>query len=56
MRNLTMSGFYTSEIGVKDLGYMGNRPNKWNGVPQEVLTQYRLAYSEKELKECISFT
>src|SRR5688500_3274196 len=25
MRNLTATGFYTSEIGVKDLGYMGNR-------------------------------
>jgi gluconate 2-dehydrogenase gamma chain len=55
MRNLTMSGFYTSEIGVKDLGYIGNRPNQWNGVPDDVLKQYNLAYSEKELKECISF-
>jgi gluconate 2-dehydrogenase gamma chain len=55
MRNLTMSGFYTSEIGVKDLGYIGNQPNQWNGVPPEVLKQYNLAYSEKELKECISF-
>ncbi len=55
MRNLTASGFYTSEIGVNDLGYVGNRPNQWNGVPDEVLKQYNLAYSEKELKECISF-
>lgn len=55
MRNLTMSGFYTSEIGVRDLGYIGNRPNQWNGVPEDVLKQYNLAYSEKELKECISF-
>jgi gluconate 2-dehydrogenase gamma chain len=55
MRNLTMSGFYTSEIGVKDIGYIGNRPNQWNGVPDDVLKQYHLSYSEKELKECISF-
>ena len=55
MRNLTMSGFYTSEIGVKDIGYLGNRPNQWNGVPQEVLKQYNIAYTEKELKECINF-
>jgi hypothetical protein len=55
MRNLTMSGFYTSEIGVKDIGYIGNRPNQWNGVPDEVLKQYNLAYTEKELKECVSF-
>src|SRR5215216_1210236 len=40
MRNLTATGFYTSEIGVKDVGYMGNRPNNWNGVPDEVLKQY----------------
>ena len=55
MRNLTLTGFYTSEIGVKDIGYQGNRPNQWNGVPADVLKQYNLAYTEKELKECISF-
>jgi hypothetical protein len=56
MRNLTATGFYTSEIGVKDVGYMGNTPNQWNGVPDDVLKQYNLAYTEKELKECISFS
>jgi gluconate 2-dehydrogenase gamma chain len=55
MRNLTATGFYTSEIGVKDVGYMGNTPNQWNGVPDDVLKQYNLAYTEKELKECVSF-
>ena len=55
MRNLTASGFYTSEIGVADMGFKGNAPNQWNGVPDEVLKQHNLAYSEKELKECISF-
>ena len=55
MRNLTATGFYTSEIGVKDVGYMGNVPNQWNGVPDDVLKQYNMAYTEKELKECISF-
>ena len=56
MRNLTASGFYTSEMGIKDVGYAGNKPNQWNGVPDEVLKQYGLAYTEKELKECVSFT
>lgn len=56
MRNLTATGFYTTEIGVKDVGYMGNTPNQWNGVPADVLKQYNLAYTEKELKECISFS
>jgi gluconate 2-dehydrogenase gamma chain len=55
MRNLTASGFYSSEIGGKDVGYMGNVPNQWNGVPADVLKQYNLAYTEKELKECVSF-
>jgi gluconate 2-dehydrogenase gamma chain len=55
MRNLTASGFYTSEMGIKDVGYAGNKPNQWNGVPDEVLKQYQLAYTDKELKECVSF-
>ena len=55
MRNLTSSGFYSSEIGVKDIGYAGNTPNKWNGVPDDVLKQYNVAYTEKELKECVKF-
>ncbi len=55
MRNLTATGFYTSEIGGKDVGYMGNVPNQWNGVPDDVLKQYNMAYTEKELKECIGF-
>lgn len=54
-RNLTMTGFYTSEIGVKDLGYLGNVPNQWNGVPEDVLKQYNYAYSEQDLKVCISY-
>lgn len=53
IRDLVTTGFYTAEIGVKDLGYMGNVPNMWAGVPDDVLKQYGLAYTEKELKECI---
>ncbi|TDO28655.1 gluconate 2-dehydrogenase subunit 3 family protein [Sediminibacterium goheungense] len=56
MRDLTLTGFYTSEIGVKDLDYRGNVPNKWNGVPEDVLKQYKMAYSEREMKECASYT
>jgi gluconate 2-dehydrogenase gamma chain len=42
MRSLTATGFYTSKIGIKDLGYVGNNPNKWEGVPADVLAQYNL--------------
>jgi len=55
LRNLTASGFYTTQMGFKDLGYMGNQPNQWNGVPDDVLKQHGIAYTEKELKECVSF-
>jgi hypothetical protein len=55
MRDLVATGFYTSEIGGKDVGYMGNVPNQWNGVPDDVLKQYGYSYSERELKECVSF-
>jgi len=55
MRNLTATGFYTSAIGVKDVGYLGNAPNQWNGVPADVLKQYGLSYTEKELRECVNY-
>ncbi|HZK63268.1 MAG TPA: gluconate 2-dehydrogenase subunit 3 family protein [Puia sp.] len=56
IRNLVATGFYTTEMGVKDVGYVGNVPNQWNGVPADVLKQYNMAYTEKELKECVSFS
>lgn len=37
MRNLTASGFYTTKEGIADLGYQGNRPGVWTGVPEDVL-------------------
>lgn len=40
MRDLTASGFFTSKIGLADIGYMGNTPGKWTGVPDDVLKQY----------------
>jgi gluconate 2-dehydrogenase gamma chain len=40
MRDLTASGFWSSEMGTKDIGYAGNAPNKWLGVPADVLKQY----------------
>jgi hypothetical protein len=40
MRDLTASGFFTSKIGIADIGYMGNSPTKWTGVPDDVLKQY----------------
>lgn len=55
MRDLTCTGFYTTKMGIEDIGYAGNQPNQWNGVPDDVLKQYGLAYTEKEMKECVSY-
>ena len=42
MRDLTACGFYTTKMGIDDLGYVGNVPTQWKGVPLEVLKQYGL--------------
>lgn len=42
MRELTAIGFFTSKMGIADLGYKGNTPGKWEGVPENVLKQYGL--------------
>ncbi len=55
MRDLTACGFFTSEIGIKDLGYVGNRPNQWDGVPEDVLAQYGVKYDERTLAESVKF-
>jgi gluconate 2-dehydrogenase gamma chain len=42
LRDLTAAGFFTSKMGIEDLGYKGNTPNEWKGVPPEILKQYGL--------------
>ena len=54
MRDLTMTGFYTTKIGIDDLGYVGNVPNVWDGVPEDELKQLGLAYDEEWLVKCIN--
>ena len=56
MRDLTVTGFYTTKMGGDDLGYVGNQPNQWNGVPDDVLKQYNVAYTDKENKECVKYS
>ena len=53
MRNLTVTGYYTSKVGIEDLGYKGNMPNIWDGVPEDVLEQHGVAYDEEWLAKCI---
>lgn len=53
IRNLVTTGYFTSKEGIEYLGYMGNKPNVWDGVPQDVLDKHGLAYDEKMLKQSI---
>ncbi|MCH1538474.1 MAG: gluconate 2-dehydrogenase subunit 3 family protein [Flavobacteriaceae bacterium] len=53
IKNLIMTGYFTSEIGIKELGYAGNIPNVWNGVPQHVLDDHGLEYDPEWIAECI---
>jgi len=53
MRNLTVTGYYTSKVGIADLGYKGNQPNVWDGVPQDVLDQHGVAYDPEWIAKCI---
>lgn len=46
MRNLVMTGYFTSSAGIKELGYQGNQPNVWDGVPDEVLKDHGMSYDE----------
>ena len=42
LRDLTATGFFTSKVGIADIGYVGNVPNKWEGVPADIIKQYGL--------------
>ena len=53
MRDLVSTGFFTSRIGVEYLGYQGNTPGFWDGVPEEVLNKHGFEYDQKTLDECI---
>ena len=53
IRDLVVTGYFTSAVGLKDLGYQGNSPNVWDGVPDEVLKDHDVAYDEAWLAKCI---
>ena len=36
-RDLVASGFWSSKIGIEDIGYMGNQPYDWQGCSHEAL-------------------
>jgi hypothetical protein len=40
-------------MGIEDLGYKGNTPNVWDGVPEDVLEQHGVAYDPEWLAKCV---
>ena len=53
MRDLTLTGYYTTALGFEDLGYQGNTPNVWDGVPEEVLAKHGMSYEREWLEKCV---
>ncbi len=53
MRGLTVTGYYTSKVGIADLGYKGNMPNVWDGVPEAVLEKHGMAYDPEWVAKCV---
>jgi hypothetical protein len=46
MRDLVAAGFWSSRMGVEDLGYIGNRPSLWTGAPPAVLQKLGVRYED----------
>lgn len=53
LRNLTLTGYYTTKMGLDDLGYTGNFANVWDGVPAEVLADHDVDYDDEWLAKCV---
>ena len=53
LRNLVLTGYFTSAVGIKELDYRGNTPHVWDGVPQEVLDDMGLAYDPEWIAKCV---
>ncbi|MBX2814398.1 MAG: gluconate 2-dehydrogenase subunit 3 family protein [Saprospiraceae bacterium] len=53
MRGLTLTGYYTTRMGFDDLGYKGNFPNVWDGVPPEVLAEHDVDYDPEWIAKCV---
>jgi hypothetical protein len=43
-------------MGIEDLGYVGNRPNQWEGVPPDIIKQYGLENVTFDLFRTKDFT
>ena len=47
-RDLTATGFWTSKVGIEDIGYMGNTfVHEWTGAPPDVLEELGVSYEDE---------
>ncbi len=53
LRKLVLTGYFSSKEGHRDLGYQGNSPNIWDGVPAEVLAKHDVDYDPAWIAKCI---
>jgi len=53
IRNLTMTGYYTTKMGFDDLGVTSNFANIWDGVPPEILAEHDVEYDAEWLAKCV---
>jgi len=51
LRNLTCSGYFSTEAGWKYIGYVGNTPNAWDGVPEQVMDKHGMKLEEKYIPQ-----
>lgn len=49
VRNFAATAFFSTEAGWKYMDYQGNKPNAWDGVPQEVMDKHGVSLPEKYL-------
>lgn len=42
-RDLVATGFWSSKMGIEDIGYIGNQPNDWQGCSHEALAHLGLS-------------
>lgn len=47
LRDMTCSGYFSTDPGWKFIGYIGNQPNVWDGVPQKVMDRYGFKLEDK---------
>ncbi len=47
VRNFAATAFFSTEAGWKYMGYQGNTPNAWDGVPDQVMKKHNMKLPEK---------